>query len=77
MNQKQKSLHAYTDKPLSKNIREDTSETGKLVFSLEDFNLDILSYKIETYKLALIEAAADKESGELFKVLFNGMGLNY
>ncbi|WP_036603069.1 hypothetical protein [Olivibacter sitiensis] len=93
MNQKQKSLHAYTEKSLSKNIREDTSETGKLVSSLEGFNLDILSYrtgikrdrlyrltklgidKIETYELALIEMAADKESGELFKVLFKGSGV--
>jgi len=83
-----------TDKPISKNIKPDTSPTGKLIFSLEDYNLDILAYKtgikrdrlsrltklgidrIETYELALIEMAADKERGQLFKVLFKGIGLN-
>lgn len=83
----------HTDKPLSKNIKDDTSPTGKLIFSLEGYNLDTLAYRtgikrdrlyrltklgidrIETYELALIEMAADKEPGELFKVLFKGVGL--
>jgi len=82
------------DKPISKNIKPDTSPTGKLIFSLEDYNLDILAYRtgikrdrlqrltklgierIETYELALIEMAADKETGELFKILFKGLKLN-
>ncbi|QNL51961.1 hypothetical protein H8S90_10485 [Olivibacter sp. SDN3] len=83
----------YTDKPLSKSIKGDTSDTGILIFSLEDFNLDILAYrtgikrdrlyrltklgfeKIETYELALIEMAADKEPGELFNELFKDVEL--
>jgi len=81
------------DKPISKNIKPDTSPTGKLIFSLEDYNLDILAHRtgikrdrlqrltklgierIETYELALIEMAADKETGELFKVLFKEVKL--
>jgi len=83
-----------TDKPISKNIKSDTSPTGNLIFSLEDYNLDILAHKtgikrdrlqrltklgidrIETYELALIEMAADKETGELFKILFKDIVLN-
>ena len=82
-----------TEKPTSKNINDKTSPTGKLIFSLEDYNLDILAHKtgitrgrlqrltklgidlIETYELALIEMAADKETGDLFKVLFKGVKL--
>lgn len=82
-----------TDKPISKNIKPDTSPTGKLIFSLENYNLDILAHRtgikrdrlqrlaklgidrIETYELALIEMAADKEIGELFRVLFKGVKL--
>lgn len=84
----------HTDKPVSKNIKDDTSPTGRLIFSLENYNLDILAHKtgikrdrlqrltklgidrIETYELALIEMAADKERGELFKVLFKEVKLN-
>ena len=76
------------------NINDKTSPTGKLIFSLEDYNLDILAHKtgitrgrlqrltklgidlIETYELALIEMAADKETGELFKALFKGVKLS-
>jgi len=83
----------YTDKPISRNVKDGTSDIGKLIFGLEDYNLDILAYKtgikrdrlqrltklgvdrIETYELALIEMAADKETGELFKVLFKGIKL--
>lgn len=82
-----------TEKPTSKNINDKTSPTGKLIFSLEDYNLDVLAHKtgitrgrlqrltklgvdlIETYELALIEMAADKEAGDLFKVLFKGVKL--
>lgn len=82
-----------TEKPISRNINDKTSPTGELIFSLEDYNLDILAHKtgikrdrlsrltklgierIETYELALIEMAADKESGELFKVLFKSVKL--
>jgi len=81
------------DKPISKNINDKTSPTGKLIFSLEDYNLDILAHKtgitrgrlqrltklgidvIQTHELALIEMAADKETGELFKTLFKGVKL--
>ncbi len=83
-----------TDKPISKNIKSDTSPTGNLIFSLEDYNLDVLAHRtgikrdrlsrltklgidrIETYELALIEMAADKDAGELFKVLFKGVKLH-
>lgn len=32
-------------KPVSRNITQKTSETGKIIFSLEDFNLDIIAYR--------------------------------
>src|SRR5690606_9513348 len=34
-----------TDNPISKNIKSDTSPTGKLIFSLENYNLDILAHR--------------------------------
>jgi hypothetical protein len=34
-----------TDKVISTNIKYDTTDLGKVIFSLEDYNLDILAYR--------------------------------
>lgn len=34
-----------TDKPVSNNVKPDTCDVGSVIFSLEEYNLDILSYR--------------------------------
>lgn len=83
-----------TGKPISRNVKVDSSDIGILLFSLEDFDLDNLSYrtgikrdrllrltkldraKIDAHELFLIEMAANKKAGDLFKVLYNDLKLN-
>lgn len=61
-----------TDKLLHNNVKADTSEVGKMLFSLEEYNLDILAYRTGIKRdrlLRLTKLSPDKiQSHELYLI---------